>query len=141
MIAIDDYTQSRCTCLDVFSQPVHDVCCIGVVVFISHNHRGRYARSLAPLLDGNDLKPIPFSSSQANVFHLTTAPSSPTQPSSRTRPPSILPSTHKSQFPLPARLYLRRLPMRRDSGGGSGRRRVCRGRGSVSIVLENVLIL
>jgi hypothetical protein len=71
----------------------------------------------------------------ARSGYLIADPSWPNQPSSQTRPRPIQPLTRKSQCRPPIPLYLVRSPRRRGSGGGSGRRKGCRGRGSVCIVL------
>jgi hypothetical protein len=72
------------------------------------------------------------------ALSFTTPPSWPTPPSSQTRPHSIHPCSHISQFPLQARLYLRQSPRRRDNGVGSGRRTGSRGRGNACIVLQSL---
>jgi hypothetical protein len=63
------------------------------------------------------------------------APSWPNRPFAQTRPASTRLCSHKWRYHLPARLYLQRLPTRRDSDVESERRKACQGRGSVYIVL------
>lgn len=82
---------------------------------------------------------LPMSMSNHSNSSLIVHLSSLAQPSWRTRPPSSHLCSRKWQYRHPVRLCLRRSPMRRDSGVGSGRRRGYRGTGSVSIVLVGVL--
>lgn len=73
-------------------------------------------------------------------MHSKVPPSSPSQSSEQTHPPSIPLWTHKLQSPPPTQLYPRSPPTRKDSGAGSARTRVCRGRGSGCIVLRRVSV-
>lgn len=72
----------------------------------------------------------------SQIASLTKSPSEPTQLSLQTPPPATHLYSHKSLSPRPTLPYLRRIPMRRDSGVGSERTRGCRGRGSVCIGLS-----